>query len=93
MLQATARDSSWGFFFPGGASGGASGDASGGGGGGGGNAVPVRALLLTCALVQLILFTGLINYLAPLVTALFLLAFCLINLVSQTPDWTIQLLM
>ena len=42
---------------------------------------PRRALLLTWLLAQLILLTGTVNLLAPLVAGLFLLAFCLINLV------------
>ena len=42
---------------------------------------PLAALAVTCVLVQLILLTGTVNLLAPLVTGVFLLAFCLINLV------------
>ena len=43
---------------------------------------PVRAFLLTWALVQLILLTGTINLLAPLVSGLFLLTFCFLNLLA-----------
>lgn len=42
----------------------------------------LRALVPTWLLAQLIVLTGTVNYLAPLVTGLFLLAFCLINLLA-----------
>jgi potassium/chloride transporter 9 len=41
---------------------------------------PVRALLLTWAVTQVILLGGAINYIAPLMTAFFCLTFCTINL-------------
>ena len=43
---------------------------------------PLRALLLTWALCQLILLTGTVNLLAPIVSGLFLIAFCLLNLLA-----------
>ena len=45
------------------------------------HAEPLRALLVTWLLVQVIMLTGTVNLLAPLVAGLFLLAFTLINLV------------
>ena len=52
--------------------------------GSGPNGEPLRALLLTWAIAQLILIfgAGFINALAYIVTALFLLTFCLINLLA-----------
>ncbi|KAL1495430.1 hypothetical protein AB1Y20_016798 [Prymnesium parvum] len=41
---------------------------------------PTRALLASCVLVQLLLLAGGLSSLAPLASGLFLLAFCLINL-------------
>ena len=70
VLQAIARDSQWPPLHA---------LAKGSGGPSG---EPLRALALTWALVQLILLTGTINYLSPLVTGLFLLTFCLINLLA-----------
>ena len=47
---------------------------------------PLRPLLLTWGLAQLLLLTGTVDLLAPLVTGLFLLAFCLINLIAFLAD-------
>ena len=69
VLQAIARDSGWPpleFFAK----------------GSGPSGEPLRALALTWAFAQLILLTGTINWLAPLVTGLFLFTFCLINLLA-----------
>ena len=45
-------------------------------------AEPLRALVLTWALVQLIVLSGTLDLLSPLVSGVFLLAFTLINLVA-----------